>query len=215
MTPLFMLTHSLLLRFNSNSKIDSKDIELWMRIFKKHIEISSPQTSRKLQFNSDRIVYGIETPPKIMGTSTETFKLKNIEYVLDLCRNLDNIPIDLDLINEARIQLEFQDFRRTVIDCSTALEITLTRVCEKKLLEISNENFVKNILTNKYRTLGNKLQLSFFLEILIDDGFHEDIVNLRNKIIHKGYKPSNQEANTAFKKSQKIIKMFSNLKYFN
>ena len=207
--------NALLLKFDVNHTLNYKDIEIWMEIFKKHIEISSNQTSRKFRFNGDRIVSGIESPGKLMMKSADPFNLKYFQYVLDICQNLDNIPIDLELINEARILIEFQDFRRSIIDCATALEITLTKVCESKLTEEGNENFARDILKNKYRTLGNKLQLAFLLGIIIDDSYQNDIVTLRNMIVHKGYTPTNQEANIALKKVGKLVKRFSSLNYFH
>lgn len=121
--------------------------------------------------------------------------------------------MDINLINDARLEIN-SDFRKAIIDSSCAVENTLTRECQKKLRQMTNEGFSKSILDDKYKTLGNRLYLALLLGILVDDNYSKDIVSLRNKVIHEGYNPKLEETQLALKKCQKIVKQFSALKYF-
>lgn len=211
----------------------------WFQNLKEHIEICKEISFKKRKqeikdyvgyaginaktiINNKNLKVPIVAPPSPpIITSISEFQFINNEinlalfnYIINIISELKEVPTELSLINKARIELKSNP-RRAIIDCSTALEITLTKICKEYLLELHDEGFVNNLLDNKYKTLGNRLHLAFLLNLFDDDGYHEDIVSVRNKIIHKGYSPSQEEAKIAYEKSSNLIKRFSDLEYFN
>lgn len=218
----------------------------WFQNLKEHIEISKEISFNKHQYevseytafngvnakiNIDNKVLNVPilpppSPPTIslreFHFDFNTINLGLFKYIVKIISDLQEVPTELSLINKARTELNSNP-RRAIIDCSTALEITLTKICRRKLLKnsrrkllkIINEDFTKDLLENKYRTLGNKLNLALLLKLFDDDGYKEDIVSIRNNIIHKGFSPSKEQAKTAYEKSSRIIKEFSDLNYFS
>ena len=216
-----------------------KILKNWLNLLFEHFEISKKIILREnktyphnyLAFNkiaartrlsTDEIVsipkntLGAPIITGVYETKPDTFSYDSFKYIIDLCSTLKDVPTDLSLINDARIEL-WTDRRKAVLDSSTALELTLTRICANKLLKIKDENLSNSIL-NRYKTLGNKIQLAHDLDLDLPINKNEyeiKVVKIRNKAIHEGNLPTFEEAKSLFKICEKTIRQFSDLKYFS
>lgn len=140
----------------------------------------------------------------------------------------DSMYVDINQIensfeyasSEKKLLLEYQmllssyeavlneEYRKAILDSCCAVEIVLTNLIEKFCIEKGIE---KNILLDKYRTLGEKFKLA----IKIDKQFpkidtKEKIVDVRNNMIHlKDIFPSEEETKTLIENVEVIIHHYS------
>ena len=100
------------------------------------------------------------------------------------------------------------DYIKTIAMCSPALESALLHGI-KVFAGVKGVYFLDKLL-GKYRMLGGYFTLAEDLEMdLPTNDYREDLLKLRNKVIHKGYTPTKDEAEKFLKDVGIYITAFS------
>jgi hypothetical protein len=101
-------------------------------------------------------------------------------------------------IRDAIFHYNNKEYRRSILDASTAIEIALT---ERLLEEFSNRNIKDkkfiNSLLKKYHSLGGRIDLIIALDIGLPRSpseYTNFLSRIRNRAIHGGYKSDRIEA---------------------
>jgi hypothetical protein len=127
-----------------------------------------------------------------------TWTLKNVNEKLDYL-------IEHEVLRNAREHLINQNYRLCIIELGTALEISLHKICNEHLEKQNNPDFAKDLLSNKYKTLGGKLDLCEKLKL--NDVRHRfnNLVDHRNKSVHKGIIPSPEDTSECYRLVDEFI----------
>jgi hypothetical protein len=113
-------------------------------------------------------------------------------------------------IHDAKGALKIHDYRKSIIDAGTALEIALTRICESHLSKNNHDNFVKDVL-KKYKTLGGRLTLADILNFDLTEKrelIYKKLVEPRNEAVHTGTVHNRTQIAQAVEIASTIVKKY-------
>ena len=116
-------------------------------------------------------------------------------------RNSDKtVSASYEMLDNARVNLSHYDTRAAVLNCATAIEVTL----KKMLIGYLESNSVPESL-NKYvlkQADGYSKQVELLKKLSIPlkglSGVKEQVMDVRNRVIHGGYTPSLMEAHKSY-----------------
>jgi len=135
----------------------------------------------------------------------EKITLREFEQVLRLTSENRQPILELRLLDEARLALIKQDFRKSVLDSATAFELCLTNQLKRKLKV--DQPLLDEILKSN-NSIGKKRKLLSVINEALPTkyNYEQDIEVLRNRAIHIGTEPTEDEARNALKISREIVK---------
>jgi hypothetical protein len=148
--------------------------------------------------------------PKEVFLSNKLFN-QAIEYT-----NKEKKPnYSLVLLRDAISHQNDQDFRRAILDATTAIEIAFTNRIIKEFIKqgIEESDFSKSIL-RKFHSLSGRVELLESLKIKLPipkKTFKEFLSNIRNRAIHAGYNPSKEETSKVISLTIDTLKAFSEI----
>lgn len=105
-------------------------------------------------------------------------------------------PLELLVMRDANQALMREHFRKAVVDAGSAVEIALTRRIREKLAT-KNEAHVIEELLRSHPTLGRRLGLARKLGLDLPEDAHEELVEPRNRTVHRGETPDSLTAMAA------------------
>ena len=129
-------------------------------------------------------------------------------HFLDACRFASN---GLDLPEPYRFQLVAhraigeKDFRKAIVETAVASEIALTQTIEARLLH-DNVSYAEKIL-KKFSMLGGRIDLALAMGIHVPTDVKQHLVEPRNRVAHRGYAPSEEEAVKAVQATGSILRV--------
>ena len=134
----------------------------------------------------------------------EAIKYANFNY---------EISLPFKLIRDAIEHKNNKNYRRAILDSSTAIEISLTKRIEEEL-KIKNiiDPKLNSILLKKFHSLGGRIELIEALNIELPrpkKDYLDFISKLRNKAIHSGYLSNDDEVQKFIEIAQEIVIKFS------
>ena len=127
-----------------------------------------------------------------------------LESALERAIEGSQIPLDGRLLRDARRSINLGDFRKSVIDCASAIEVVLSKELIKLYVARAKPQKIIDRLENK-GTLGEIIDAWF------SDGTHEfsnldsSVAKLRNDIIHRGLTCSADRAIFVYELTQEIL----------
>jgi hypothetical protein len=209
--------------FSIKSKNElEKAIESWINLFRLNLfafnyNIDSPDLIEKTSTNEifeffflteteniqDKFFKG--TIPSVTIYVSETIKEADFKNVLDVTSLNKKLILEYQLLRDANKELLLENYKKSILDSATALEVSLTNAI-KRDLEI-DEKLLLPIL-KKYNGLRQKrdlLKLTKNKLPLKDKIYEVGIEKLRNEAIHSGKTPSKREAMNAFDIAKKTI----------
>lgn len=139
-----------------------------------------------------------------MHDDMNSISKKQLEIMLGIINRKINIPIEYDFLISAIRAYEHHDYRKCILDLSTACEISIT----SKIEELQSNLDIKNILED-YKTLAAKYRLLGLLNYDTSFADISVITNVRNKAIHKGQQIDSKQAYEAIKVTRTILKRLS------
>lgn len=131
-----------------------------------------------------------------------------IQTAIQYCNDNKQPNMAKMLLRDAYSHLLKTDYRRTILDASSGLEIALTNTIYKKLeIEIRNDDLIQGIL-KKYENISGRIDLCAILNIELPEKKNQyltDIASVRNRSIHAGYQSNRIEASKAYNTSLKTV----------
>lgn len=122
----------------------------------------------------------------------------------DIKNGLNNagktVSAPYELLDNARGNLFRHDFRATVLNCATAIEIALKQkvsvYCTSNHTAFELQNYLLKQADGYSKLVGLCKAICVSLEGL--PSVEETVIKIRNRVIHGGYTPSYSEAKTAY-----------------
>ena len=135
----------------------------------------------------------------------------NLEILNQVCQlSSQGLPPRLEyrLLLEAYNARQRADWRKSIIEVATALEVCLTQRLEQEL-ETRGISFGRKLLDRKFRMLSGRFELIRLLDLEIPDKDYKNlIIEPRNRVMHKG-NFIKQTANKAIEVVEELLKIFS------
>lgn len=124
--------------------------------------------------------------------------LKTFKNVLKSTSQNKSLCDEYKLIKDSQIALENNEFRKSIFECASALELCLTNVLKRKL-KVNNEKLKTHILKMN-NSIEKKIQLLGTIDIeLPPNNYQKDVSQIRNRAIHAGVDVNEKEAENAFR----------------
>ncbi len=143
-----------------------------------------------------------------LSSNDTSLKCDQLKLVCKLCSS-EKIPsIEYRVLLESYRAFENKDFRKSILEAATAVELSLTKrlMCELESLGI---NFGDKLLY-KFRMLGGRFELSRLLEIeLPNNNYKELLIEPRNEVVHKATFPDRRVASEAIRVAEELLKTCS------
>lgn len=210
-------------RLKNSKKIYSAS-QNWLTRFQEFTEIFSGQEiarkakvlSRNLEIdlwfynnmNKANHITGQSRSSISIPTAGQIIDTRLFRRILDYCSNGFSPNLIHVLFKDAIRAFDNSEFRRAILDASTAIELILTYRLQSKLSKKHSVKVVQSIL-NKFRTLGNLLNLANDLNCKLPSGdLQNEIVKPRNDAIHRGIVPSSTAARSVLHKCQEMIAIY-------
>lgn len=119
--------------------------------------------------------------------------------------------LELGLLREAHIALFEENYRKSILDSSTALELALTNYLRR---EIKIDQPLLEELLKLNNSIAKKRNLLKIVGVTLPNhNYADDLETLRNRAIHIGKEPSKEEARKAFLISKEVINLLCEEKF--
>lgn len=143
------------------------------------------------------------------------FSHKLISEAIELTNEMKEPNYSRVLLRDAIAHRNNHDFRRAILDATTAIEIAFTNRIIKEFNNrgIGNDNFSDSIL-RKFHSLNGRIELLLSLDIKlpISQKVYKDFLsNIRNRAIHAGYKSNREEASKVIDAASETVLKFCDI----
>ena len=121
------------------------------------------------------------------------------------------ISVPYEMLNNARINIAQHDTRATVLNCATAIEVVLKR----KVSAYLDKNRVPQALREYVlkQADGYEKLTGLCKKLCINQtrmpNVKKAVMEIRNRVIHGGHIPSNDESQTAFEKTKEALEVLN------
>lgn len=133
------------------------------------------------------------------------------ERALELSLGDKRAPEVHRLLRRSRFGFHQSDFRRTVIEAATAQEVLLSELVRSELLKSGRDLFHQLRLDK--RTLGELLRNWRSIGGWLPEGQSSELTELRNRVVHEGYLPTEAEAFNYYEITRELIEHFVHLPF--
>lgn len=127
-----------------------------------------------------------------------------------------NVSLPFELLLCAFQELQTNNYRNTILNCAMTIEVALKQLLRSSLSPISTNDAITDYLIKGADGLP-KIERLMKLINLPRNNFSDirtNIFDVRNKIIHGGFFPSSDQASTALKLTQSMLKDY-HIAYFD
>lgn len=151
-------------------------------------------------------------------------KMDQVNVIIDSAIDINDFSLILDVTSQnKRLKLEFQllkdaqsalltgNYRKSILDCSSAFELALTNAIKKDLK--INEDLINEILKMNNSISKKRNLINFTQYKLPKHNYQKDVEEVRNKAIHIGSTPTELEARNAYKIVKEVIYLLSDYKF--
>lgn len=123
-------------------------------------------------------------------------------------RNVNkSVSVPYEMLDNARVNLSRRDTRSAVLHCATAIEVALKKLTVSYLDVTVTDNSLKEYILRQADGYSRLVDLckrcSISLEGLPD--VKETVMDIRNRVIHGGYVPTREGANTAYENTRQAL----------
>lgn len=154
-------------------------------------------------YNNIGIDIIIPSLDEAISLSTFTLALKNTILTPE-------IPLEYQLMLNAYCSFENYDFRNTVIEATSALEVLLSHVAKKELEKYNMPKLQQ--LLEKFKMISGKFELLNLLNVNVPTTDYRDkILKPRNQVVHKGIFIDKKSALSVIHEIEKYLDTFSPL----
>ena len=113
-----------------------------------------------------------------------------------------------EMLDNARINLSNHDWRAAVLNCATAIEISLKRLIIEYLDTNTVPEHVKAYVLKQADGYSKLVDCFKKLAIQLNGlpNMKEQVMDVRNRVIHGGYEPSSQESYQAYNCTKTVLR---------
>jgi len=122
---------------------------------------------------------------------------KTFKNVLSSTSKNKRLCDEYQLIKNSKIALQDREYRKSLFECASSLELCLTNVLKRKL-KVNNEKLKTHIL-NMNNSIQKKIELLEAIDIVLPSNLQTDVSQVRNRAIHTGKEVSQKQAEKAYK----------------
>jgi hypothetical protein len=145
----------------------------------------------------------------------EVLPFELFKYEIEIKEIIEKVASSRIQQTEYKIYLESiaafnkDEYRRAIIEAATCIELTLTMAITNQLEFLAlTESNIKSEL-KKHPMLGKRIELCKKYNVLLPDiDFENDILVLRNNVLHIGYKPKEEEAKRIINHAKHLLDVF-------
>lgn len=203
-------------------------LDKWLVLFDIYYELCSPNYKRNSIDNNSRKsktkIYRIENKGEIqhikddlnlvIQISISKEKTSIDETVLKKICSLASSnmfpKMEYSILRSSFIAQRNKKYREAVLEGATSLEVSLTS-CVRSRLQLENISWADSLI-KKYQMLSNLFILASTIGMTFPEGY-KGLIELRNKVIHKGYAPSEKESESFLEKVNEYVQLFSSAPY--
>lgn len=160
--------------------------------------------TKPIKYNNYPTLYGK------LPSNDDCINSKIFEKSLSLTSSRENIPLHYELLYNAYIELENNNYRNSVIDAATCLDTLLVQRINtefsKRKIDFGDD------LLKKYSMINGKIELLKILKVTIPTkDYQSKILGPRNKAIHTGDLLNKKIANEVIIEVEKFLDAFDPL----
>ncbi len=134
--------------------------------------------------------------------------IEDLERICTWCSERKPPRLEWRLLLDARRAFCSGDFRKTIIEASVAIEVTLTLAIEREL-DSNGTTFADGLLEN-FRTLSGRVKLAKLIGLSAHfDEIEKFLVNSRNRVAHRGSYPDRASSKKALDLAEKVTHLLS------
>ena len=133
----------------------------------------------------------------------------SITDIKNAFRNAYNpISAPYEMLNNARINYVHHDTRATVLNCATAIEVMLKKMVSAYLKENEIPQALCNYVLKQADGFDKLVDLCKKLDICLEGMpiIKDFVMKIRNRVIHGGYIPSDEESQVAYNNTRETLK---------
>ncbi len=111
------------------------------------------------------------------------------------------------MLDNARINLSRHDTRSSVLHCATAIEVALKKIIIAYLDTKVTDSLLKDYVLKQADGYSKLVELCKKCSISLAGlpNVKETVVDIRNRVIHGGYVPTREGANTAYENTRQAL----------
>jgi HEPN domain-containing protein len=129
---------------------------------------------------------------------TNAIDFKTLKKVLNSTSKNKKLCVEYQLIKNSKIALENHEYRKSIFECASALELCLTNLLKFKL-KVNNEKLRTHILKMN-NSIEKKVKLLETIDVkLPSNKYLSDVSEIRNRAIHAGVDVTEEQAENAFR----------------
>jgi hypothetical protein len=123
-----------------------------------------------------------------------------------------DLPLEYRFLCDAFTALRAFDFRRSLLDSATAVELVAANLLETELKKFATHQGLQDFIVRRFDSLDGTVQVLRALSVtLTTDNYAENLSRPRAKAIHAGEQPTHAVARRAFDLATKIVQTHSPL----
>jgi hypothetical protein len=146
-------------------------------------------------------------PERLQSNRKDHFEIKSLDNAIDF-KTFKNVLKSTSqnktlcdeylLIKNSQIAIENNEFRKSIFESASALELCFTNVLKRKL-KVNNEKLKTHILKMN-NSIEKKIELLKTIDIeLPSNNYQKGVSEIRNRAIHAGVDVNEKEADNAFR----------------
>lgn len=209
---------------NEKCKMIYKEFENWIELFDKYFRLLSTQHSWNINLNENMYEHKLtlyshdyieieNNKPCILKciVHNDDKKYLNLDKLKEICElaSTGQPPrLEYTLLFEAYNSKRYADYRKTIIEAASALELCLTKRIMKEFKD-TNIMYGEKLL-KRYKTLRGRFDLMKDIGIALPTTDYQSlIIAPRNNVVHRSVFPSVADANSVIFEVEKYLNVFS------
>lgn len=155
-------------------------------------------------FNGENKLSVYPIQPVVQVTRKAAIGLEKFRELLGITSSNKSLKLEYLLLKEAEHSLKVKNYRRSVLDSATAFELSLTNALLNNL-KIENTGLLNKILRMNNSLSKKRSLLKFTTLNLPKANYQQKLEDLRNRAIHIGKIPKEEEALEAYQIAKEAV----------
>lgn len=150
-------------------------------------------------------------PSNLSVIVRDPLSIENFKMIINATSKYKNLRLEYILLKDAQQALSEKTYRKSVLDSASAIEVSLTNNLKNNL---GLENGLLYEVLKMNNSISKKRKLLKYTGIkLPSHNYQRDLEDIRNRAIHAGRKPNQNEARKIYSIANEIIPILSPEKF--